>query len=281
MWLSVNWIRHFFEKRDFFFQLETYNLYINKHVPSEKRKAGRNHRITVGRHGRRVQTQMVTVFIYSWGNITRHPIWCWGNSVFGSRHTLCLKGSSILSETEIFCIGSTESVICVQPLPPWQLYSLCCSAGTDNGSPFSCRWIVASRTSSAKEDKIPFVQFWLFDLVPSPFIGITLLCTKFSHSVSTVRRMLKQWCTYIFIWTNTAPGSCNQDPTPFAIAATQPGGWLLPRFMISFWFCFYSHPPLHQSYMPLFISFHFSTFAYFHTETLSSESFFTLLFQLT
>lgn len=30
--------------------------------------------ITVGRHGRRVQTQMVTVCIYSQGNITRQTI---------------------------------------------------------------------------------------------------------------------------------------------------------------------------------------------------------------
>lgn len=238
-------------------------------------------RITVGRHGRRVQTQMVTVFIYSWGNITRQPIWCWGNSVFRSWCILCLKRSSILSETEIFLIGSMESVICVQPLPPWQLYSLCWSASTENGSPFSCGWIVATRTSSTKEDKIPFVQFWLFDLVPSSFIGIILFCTKFSHSVSTVRLMLKQWCTYIFIWTTTAPRSSNQEPAPFAITDTQWGGCLLLWFIISLWFCSCKHSPLHQSYMPPLSSFHFFTFAYFNTETSSSESFFTLLFQLT
>lgn len=84
MWLIVNWIRQFFKKRDIFSSWNFIGyLWIHRDVQRKKKKKLKEvaEEITVGRHGRRVQTQMVTVCIYSQGNITRQTIWCWGNSV--------------------------------------------------------------------------------------------------------------------------------------------------------------------------------------------------------
>lgn len=51
-----------------------------------------------------------------------------------------------------------EAAICVQPRPPQQHYSLPFAEvpGKDNGSHSGCQQLDATRTSSAKEDKILF-----------------------------------------------------------------------------------------------------------------------------
>lgn len=94
------------------------------------------------------------------------------NSVFGCQCILCLKRSSILSETEIFYRGNMEAAICVQPLlPPFLL--LKCQAKI-TAAVLAVDRQMQPGLLMLKRIKFLFVQFQLHNLLPSPVIGISL-----------------------------------------------------------------------------------------------------------
>lgn len=101
-------------------------------------------------------------------------------------YTVCKKTIHLVRRNIL--LKKYGASIYVQPLPPWQLCSLpLLQRQPKQQQPIRLQAEMQPGLLVPKRIKFPFMQFQLFNLLPSPLIGIFLVLYQFNHSVSTVR----------------------------------------------------------------------------------------------